>query len=301
MESEILLALKQSPTNVQYLCCYGLILKSKRKYVQALEQLDAALAINPNYPGALKAKAEVLTTLGRNQEAHSTSDHLLRMMPDNSDPHVAAGRVALHQGKVDDAISHYKEALRLNPNSEEAKNGVMDSLRSRFLLYRWYFAFNAQLAKLPIGSGFVIYLVARVVMQLGKGDVPIGLRILGYAAAAVVFSLLFARLFLGQVSNLVLLAHPLGRLLLTKHQRAEALWMGTSILLCVLAGIVIAGSHQDVGLFLLVDAGLGCLFAGLFNLMSTTGVARWVFFWILVGLVDGSYLAGLIVAILAKR
>ena len=224
-----------------------------------------------------------------------------RLLPDNSDPHVAAGRVALHQGKVDDAISHYKEALRLDPNSVEAKNGVMNSLRSRFLLYRWYFAFNAQLARLPVGSGVVIYLVARLVMALGTSDVPIGLRILGYAAAALVFAVLFARLFMVQVSNLMLLFHPLGRLLLSKHQRAEAIWMGSSIVLCVFAGIVIAASHQNVGFFLLADAGLGCLFAGLFNLMSTTGVGRWVFFWILVAVVDASYLAGLIVVVLSKR
>ena len=52
VEAEILLALQHSPANAQYLCFYGIILKSKRKYVQALEQLDAALAISPNYPGA---------------------------------------------------------------------------------------------------------------------------------------------------------------------------------------------------------------------------------------------------------
>ena len=301
MDVEILQALKHSPENAQYRCYYGMILKSKRKYKQALEQLEAALAISPNYPGALKAKAEVLTTLGRKQEAQSTGERLLQMLPDNADPHLAAGRVALYQGKVDEAISHYKEALRLNPNSEEAKTGVMNSLRSRFPLYRWYFAFNAQLARLPVGSGFVIYFVVRLVIELGVADVPIGLRIFGYATAAVVFCILFARVFLVQVSNLVLLSHPLGRLLLSKHQRAESIWMGSSIFLCVVAGIVIALSHQDTGFFLLVDAGLGCLFAGLFNFMSTTGVGRWVFFWILVALVDGGYLAGLVVAILAKR
>ncbi len=42
----------------------------------------------------------------------------------------------MHQGDHKQALEHFREALRLKPDMEWARNGMVEALKARYFLYR---------------------------------------------------------------------------------------------------------------------------------------------------------------------
>jgi len=65
-----------------------------------------------------------LTTQGKPDEAMAHYSEALRINPSYAEAHYNLGIALFRQGKLDEAIAHYSEALRINPSYAEAHNNL---------------------------------------------------------------------------------------------------------------------------------------------------------------------------------
>ncbi|WMV10174.1 hypothetical protein MTR67_003559 [Solanum verrucosum] len=90
--------------------------KAKRFY-------ESALRLEPGYLGAALALAELHVIEGRNGDAVSLLERYLKDWADDS-LHVKLAQVFAATNMLQDALSHYQAALRINPQNEAAKKGL---------------------------------------------------------------------------------------------------------------------------------------------------------------------------------
>jgi len=82
----------------------------------ALATLDRALTIDPDYEPAASMKAEVLTYRACNEEGIRTLEDFCAKRPYDSDIHRSLAKAYENCRRWEDALSHYREFLRLNPD-----------------------------------------------------------------------------------------------------------------------------------------------------------------------------------------
>jgi len=86
----------------------------------AIDQFQAGLRLDPNYPPALDSLGNALAKQGETDAAINQYQQALRLNPDYAEAHNNLGNALGKQGRTDAAISEYQAALRLNPDGAEA-------------------------------------------------------------------------------------------------------------------------------------------------------------------------------------
>ncbi|XVF38666.1 hypothetical protein REPUB_Repub20aG0122200 [Reevesia pubescens] len=84
---------------------------------------ESALRLEPGYLGAALALAELHVIEGRNGDAVSLLERYLKDWADDS-LHVKLAQVFAATNMLQDSLSHYQSALRINPQNEAAKKGL---------------------------------------------------------------------------------------------------------------------------------------------------------------------------------
>nr|GMD63012.1 anaphase-promoting complex subunit 7 [Ipomoea batatas] len=84
---------------------------------------ESSLRLEPGYLGAALALAELHVIEGRNADAVSLLERYLKDWADDS-LHVKLAQVFAATNMLQDALSHYQAALRINPQNEAAKKGL---------------------------------------------------------------------------------------------------------------------------------------------------------------------------------
>lgn len=240
----------------------------------ALEAAETGLQLDPENENCARIRAHALSLAGRSKDAVVAAQETIEENPDSSHAHATLGWVRLRQGDHKAAQSHFAEALRLDPSEELAREGLLDSLRSRFPPYRWIIQFYAWQAQFSKGGQLVIFIailaIPRILRAIGRNNpqwqpflIPIG----------VCFSFLIWFTWIGEpLTNITLLAHPLGRLALEKHVRFE------TIVMAIYLGLALV----SFGLGFLFGPGVfiaaGCLFVGLvlMALLAKIDSTRWL-------------------------
>jgi tetratricopeptide (TPR) repeat protein len=113
----------------------GLALASTGRNAEALEQYALALRARPGYASARFNLATALAKAGRLDEA---VDNLRRVLADNPEDPAAKrrlaealtlrGRLLLGDGKREEAVAQFDEALKLDPSNEEARKSREQAL-----------------------------------------------------------------------------------------------------------------------------------------------------------------------------
>ena len=68
-----------------------------------------------------------LQKAGRCEEAITQAMHLLRIMPGSAEAHRNMGFIYAAGGRSADAVRHFEQALRLDPNDKAADEGLRRS------------------------------------------------------------------------------------------------------------------------------------------------------------------------------
>ena len=106
------------------------------------------------------ASANQLAQALRLQNKHAeNASHLAGMLSrDPEDPytHANAGWAALQRGERRAAEVHFREALRLSPGFESAREGLLTSFRARSPLYRAYLRYCFAMQRLGAGSRWAV-------------------------------------------------------------------------------------------------------------------------------------------------
>ena len=91
---------------------------------EAIERLEHALRIRPDYVKAHVNLGIALQSTGRLQEAIGHYEQALRIKPDYALAHYNLGVALEHASNVPEAIGHYEQALRFKPDYAEARNAL---------------------------------------------------------------------------------------------------------------------------------------------------------------------------------
>jgi tetratricopeptide (TPR) repeat protein len=90
----------------------------------AIAQLEKAILLAPRWPDPRERLGYLLAQSSQQEAALTQYSELLRMAPGRADLHVAVAALLSGIHRVGEAVGHYREALRLNPNDVVALNNL---------------------------------------------------------------------------------------------------------------------------------------------------------------------------------
>ena len=264
-ETAIREALRLDPANP---FCWGTLASiqlRRKRWSDGLEAAESGLAFDPEDVRCLNLRGMALVGLGRKEEAGAAVEAALRRDPENAATHANRGWALLHQGDHKQALDHFSQALRLEPDMEWARQGLVQSLRSRYFIYRWllaYFLWAGRLGKkMSWGVVVVSYLAFRF-LRTSARQYP--------EARFVLIPLLVAcglAIYLtwvgGPFFDTLLRCNRYGRYALNRNEKLASNWL--ILLLCVAVTLVLVAWQADI---------IGLYWSALLTVLLTLPVTR---------------------------
>lgn len=238
---------------------------AQSQWLAALASAEMGLQHDAEDTQCANLRAMALVKLGRKDQAEGVIADALRREPDNPLTHANHGWTMLEQGRVREAKDHFREALRLNPNLDFARSGMLEALKAGNPAYRVLLGYFLWMAKLSPTARWGVIIGLYVAFRLLRGVGRMSPELAPYVLPVVVVYVLFAVFtWLGvPVFNLVLRLNKYGRYLLAPDQTKAANLVG----LCLAAGLLSALAGLILGSPVWLFTGLGF---GLFMVPAST-------------------------------
>jgi tetratricopeptide (TPR) repeat protein len=286
-ESAIGEAIRLDPTEADYFALLASIHLEQRRPDDARKAAEEGLAADPEHVGCANLRAMALVKLGRKHEAGATIEGALAKDPQNALTHANQGWTLLHQGDHRKALEHFREALRLDPELEWARVGIVEALKAKHLIYRVMLRYFLWMSTLSDKARWVVVLAVffgpRVLVEIGSQAGPVA-KSLFFLLALGLLGFVYLTWVADPLFNLFLRVNKFGRYALSREQVRASNWVGAcllgalvapAILLAVKPWLAPFGSLMFLGLILPVSATFRCRAAGPFGLMAlyTTALA----------------------------
>lgn len=272
-----------------YYSVKALILAELHRGKEALEAAESAVRLNPEDTFALSAKANAYCAMDRWAEAEEWSRHALALDGDNAmaanilahtlrmqgkrqlnaeaverllaaDPedsfaHVNAGWSALQAKDQPRAEQHFREALRLDPESDMAREGLLESFRARSWFYRAYLSYCFFMQRYTEGKQWMIFLGAFFIYQVSRKYLESLSPVYSGVLVAVWLGLVLWVWLAPGIGNFLILLDRSARLALKPAERYQGIAVGGVFAVGVLA--TVAGLVS--GYYPVLLAGVGLL------------------------------------------
>jgi len=240
-------AIRLAPILAPYWGHLAFLHVNEKRYREGLRAAEEGLSFDAACPSCINARAMALRGLGRKDDAGDAVADALARNPESAIGHANMGWNLLHQSKPKEALVHFREALRLRPDLDWARAGIVEALKARWLPYRLmlrYFLFMSRMNRrtqwLIILGGFFAYQVARSIggsnPTLAPYIRPVLWAYLGFAVSTWLSVPLF---------NLMLRVNRFGRMVLSRRETIAANLFGVSLLLPAGAAVVWAATRSE--------------------------------------------------------
>ena len=240
-------AVELDPDDADFRSLKANIALARRRWTEALEFADQGLALEPDHSSCLNARAMALTQLGRRDEANHTLGSALADDPDDAFTHANQGWLELHRGDHVRALDHFREALRLDPTMDWARQGIVEALKARHLIYRLMLRFSLWLGRQSQKAQWAFLLAfmfgRRILSEIAQSfptAKPFIQPILLLSFAFLMLTWVASPLF-----NMLLRFNRFGRLALSDEQRTASTWIGgcaVVAMVCLAANLVTGNS-----------------------------------------------------------
>lgn len=235
-------AIGLNPYVTEYFAQLGQIELQLRNWKAAELAAGQGLELDPEHVLCTNLRAQALVKQGKNIEAQQSIRSALQRAPEDADSHANMGWSYLEQGQPEKAMEHFREALRLEPEMEWARRGIVEAMKARYIVYRWilnWFLWTAKLReRAQFGLVFGAYIGYTVLRRVAANNPTLAIFINPILFAYVVFAMmtwLSSPLF-----NLVLRTSKFGRLALSKEEVKTSTWVGVCVLLALVMLITYA-------------------------------------------------------------
>jgi tetratricopeptide (TPR) repeat protein len=253
-DSAIKEAIRLDPEDPDHWSMQGGIYLGLRNWKAAAAAADRGLALQADHIHCNNIRAMALNKMGRRAEAGIALDSALSADPENATTHANRGWALLEQRRTQDALIHFREALRLDPQHEWAREGILEALRARNPLYRamlGYFFFMGRLSDRMQWAFFIgIWLGYRVIRGIAQENPH--LRPILVPLVALYFLFIYLSWTARPIFNLLLRLDPFGRLALTPDQIKASNLVGA----CLASAIVAFALGIPLDILWLALAGL---------------------------------------------
>ena len=210
----------------------AIIFSRQRKWAECLTAANDGLALDPDHESCLNLRAIALTHLDRKGEASAAISGALERSPESSLTHTNQGWALLHRNDPKAALEHFREALRLKPGNEWAREGLLTALKASNPFYRGVLVFFLFMQRKGTIARWVIIIGILVGQQfmfhISSGDTPLAWTAFILAILATAFVML--TWLANPLMNLIMRFHPHGRHALTQEQRLQSTLIGTCLL-----------------------------------------------------------------------
>lgn len=228
-------ALRIEPEDADYYEMQAKIYYDMEDWPRTLEAARQGLSVDPQHVDCANLEAMALVKLGRKGEASVAIETNLHRDPENAMTHATNGWARLHAGDHEAAFEHFREALRLNPNLEYARHGIVEAMKARNFLYRpilgyflWMSRMNPRTRWMLILGLFFGVRFLNTMMRANPSLAPFIQPVIFLYLVFVFMSWIAIPLF-----NLVLRLDRYGRQVLSREETIASNWLG----LCVFGGL----------------------------------------------------------------
>src|SRR6478736_4148783 len=123
-------ATRLDPYNVRAWVALASSHSAAQRWADVEQAARHALALDPDQSDAATMLAHALRLQGKHEENAGQIAGMLHRDAEDDRVHAAAGWSALQQGRGKEAEKHFLEALRLDPNNDFARQGLLESFRA---------------------------------------------------------------------------------------------------------------------------------------------------------------------------
>ncbi|POY37343.1 hypothetical protein C3K47_06140 [Solitalea longa] len=236
-EETIQEAIHLFPYDANYFGIWANILMVKKEFEKSLEKANEGLSLDPENHLCLNLRSMALVKLNRGEEAAQTIDFALENDPENAFTHANYGWGLLEQGNTEKALEHFRESLKLDPNSNYAKAGMVEAIKSKYLVYKWFLQYQFWLGNKKKASqwGFIIgfFLLTKLLGKLAETNEGAALILMPIVVLISLFA--FSTWIISPISNLFLRLNVYGRYALDKNEIKSSNLVGVSILVSLIA------------------------------------------------------------------
>jgi Flp pilus assembly protein TadD len=221
-------ALRLDPEDPDFHAILASLHNQRQRWKEGLTAATAGLKFDPEHIECLHQQSLSLRAMGFADESHRVLETSLRADPENARSQASQGWNCLHRNDHRAALDHFREALRLQPDLEYARQGLVEALKARYVLYRLLLRYFLWIGTHSRGARWALmigaYLFFRILVTAGDKAPETRPIVLPLAALYLVFCLLT---WVGVPTfNLVLRLSRDGRYALSPLQIAAANWFG---------------------------------------------------------------------------
>ena len=261
-------ALRLDPADPETFALLASIELSRSRWPEALDAAELALAINPEHVGAANLRAMALVRMGRKAEAMQSVDYALDRAPENAFSHANQGWNCLHQNDPFKAQEHFREALRLDPNLDYAREGMLEALKARNPVYRVMLAYFLWLGRQSSRFQWVfiigVFFGGRITRSLSESHPA--LNYIWWPLLGLFYGFVYLSWTAHPMFNLLLRFDRFGRHVLSPDQRVGSAWFGAAFALALGSLVWWLATDNKVGhLSAVVFAILSICVAATFN------------------------------------
>lgn len=257
-EAAISTAIRLDPEDADTFALLSQIRAHRSDWRGAVVAAEAGLAINSEHVACANLRAHALVKLRRPDQASGVIAGNLARDPENAYTHATLGWALLEQGRHSESMEHFREALRLDPEMEWARSGIVEAMKARNPIYRvllgyffWMSRFN------PRQRGFAIIGIW-LAFQATRGLAVFSpsLRPILFPIICAYFGFVYLTWTSQPLFNLLLRLDRFGRLALTRRQVVASNWFGVVLL----AALGFFGAWLGTGQVRFLCEGAGLLF-----------------------------------------
>ncbi|MDA1044630.1 MAG: tetratricopeptide repeat protein [Verrucomicrobia bacterium] len=240
------------------------------RWAKAEASAREALALDSDDTSAGNILAMALRLQGKLAENAGAVSQLLSDAPEDPLAHLNAGWSALQHGDPKGAEQHFRESLRLDPEFEAAREGLLESFKARSPIFRQYLKYCFFMQRFQQGARFAIIIGIYLAFRFGRAFL---MTIHPAAAAALTFAYLLLVLWVwvaAGVGNLLILLDRSARLALKRSEAIEGITVGGGLI--VGGPLILLG--LGLGLWPLTVAGAGFVAGALPASLTFTNPSR---------------------------
>jgi tetratricopeptide (TPR) repeat protein len=227
-------ALRLNPEDADYHARLANIEYDQGKYAKSLKSAEQGLSLDAESVSCMNLRLLALMQLGQLSLAATEIELALSIEPENPYSHGIKGWISLDQNQIPEALHSFREALRIKPQYEWARQGLVEALKARNGLYQMILRFDLWRSRMSHGerAGLVVLMLIPQVRAL----------------------FLFVLLLFGicrPLFTILLWLDPYGKLTLSPQEIQQSKWLSI-ILLSLIPSISVALITHQVGWFFII-------------------------------------------------
>ncbi len=228
----ILEAIRLDPDDASNFAQLAQIHFAQRRWPAALEAAEQGLQLDPENDPCTNLRAMALVKLGRKTEAGDAMQAALARQPEDALTHANQGWTLIELGQHEKAMEHFREALRIDPSLDWARQGIVEALKARYFIYRIMLGYFLWMMKLGGRARWGVllggYFGFQFLRSLARRNPELAPWIMPLLVVYVVFAIM--TWVASPLFNLLLRLNRFGRLALSREQIVTSNWVGACVL-----------------------------------------------------------------------